>query len=47
MVQKVDGFFMSQSQKFEIDIIGKVAAREMTVELAARALEVSERSIFR
>jgi transposase len=48
MEQKVaDGFFMSHSQKFETDIIGKVAAGQMTVKLAAKALDVSERSIFR
>jgi hypothetical protein len=48
MVQKEDdGFYMSRSQKFEFEIVSKIAAGQMTVSLGARALAVSERSIFR
>lgn len=48
MTQKVDaGFFMSRSQKFELEIVSKIAANKMSISLGARALDVSERSIYR
>lgn len=48
MVQKADaGFYMSRSQKFEFEIVSKVASGKMTVSLGAKALNVSERSMFR